>query len=134
VPEAVVTALTVLIVALLYLFLWQVARAIRSHLAPAAGSAAAATLAIVDPPDLAGRLVVVDGPVVAGRSPDADLPLDDAYCSDLHARFSLEAGRLVVRDLGSTNGTFLNEQRLAGPVNPVPGDKVRLGRTIMEVQ
>lgn len=133
-PEAVVAALTVFVILLLYLFLWYVARAIRNHLTPAVDESPVAMLAITAPVGAAGRVVVVDRPIVVGRSPDADLRLDDAYCSDLHARFSLEAGRLVVRDLGSTNGTFLNDHRIEGQAVPVPGDLIRLGGTIMEVR
>src|SRR5215471_16855 len=51
-------------------------------------------------------------PVTIGRSPDNDLPVDNLAVSNYHARVYLEAGRLVVEDLDSLNGTFVNDLRV----------------------
>src|SRR6202163_984196 len=51
-------------------------------------------------------------PVTIGRSPDNDLPVDNLAVSNYHARVYFEAGRLVVEDLASLNGTFVNELRI----------------------
>ena len=51
-------------------------------------------------------------PVGIGRSPDNDLPVDNLAVSNYHARVYFEAGRLVVEDLASLNGTFVNELRI----------------------
>lgn len=51
-------------------------------------------------------------PISIGRSPDNDLPVDNPAVSDHHARVYAEAGRLVVEDLDSLNGTFVNDLRV----------------------
>ncbi len=51
-------------------------------------------------------------PVTIGRSPDNDLPVDNPAVSTHHARVYVEAGRLVVEDLDSLNGTFVNDLRV----------------------
>src|SRR5215471_528323 len=53
-----------------------------------------------------------DRPVTIGRSPDNDLPVDNLAVSNYHARVYYEAGRLVVEDLDSLNGTFVNDLRV----------------------
>lgn len=68
------------------------------------------------------------GPGVrAGRSPDAEIFLDDVTVSRHHAEFTVESGSLVMRDLGSTNGTYVNGERLEESVLDV-GDHVIIGR------
>src|ERR1700761_1355511 len=51
-------------------------------------------------------------PLGIGRSPDNDLPVDNLAVSNYHARVYVEAGRLVVEDLDSLNGTFVNDMRV----------------------
>ena len=51
-------------------------------------------------------------PVSIGRSPDNDLPVDNLAVSNYHARVYFEGGRLVVEDLDSLNGTFVNDLRV----------------------
>ena len=51
-----------------------------------------------------------------------------------HARLFAKNNSWFVEDLGSTNGTFVNEQKLAAPAMLQPGDKVRVGQTIMELR
>jgi pSer/pThr/pTyr-binding forkhead associated (FHA) protein len=65
--------------------------------------------------------------VQAGRSPDAEIFLDDVTVSRHHAEFAVEGGALVVRDLGSTNGTYVNGERCDEAVLAV-GDHVIIGR------
>jgi hypothetical protein len=75
---------------------------------------------------LAGRALFV------GRNPDNDLVLTEETVSGRHALFHLDVGgaSLRVRDLGSTNGTFLNDQRLQAPAALTDGDRVRLGSSV----
>lgn len=65
--------------------------------------------------------------VEAGRNPQAAIFLDDVTVSRHHAIFTIEDGRLVVRDLGSTNGTYVNGERCDEAVLSV-GDQVFIGR------
>ncbi len=129
----------VMFVAVLYGFLWMVVRAVRSHLA--AGTAGAervastpAVLVLVEPEAGAGRVIAVERPTLAGRGPDADVPFDDPFTSDRHVRFDRVEGRLVIEDLGSTNGTLVNGIAAVGRRTLDRGDLIRIGQTIMEVR
>jgi len=62
-----------------------------------------------------------------GREEGADILLDDPKVSRRHATVELVGGRVVLTDAGSTNGTWLNDSRLDGPVELRDGDRVRLG-------
>jgi pSer/pThr/pTyr-binding forkhead associated (FHA) protein len=62
------------------------------------------------------------------------VPLDDdTFASSIHARVFRRSGELWIEDLGSTNGTWLNEERLGEPVRLRRGDRVKIGSTILEV-
>ncbi len=69
-----------------------------------------------------------------GRSPDAQLVLEDDYVSTRHARIYRTPDGYVVEDLGSTNGTYLNNTRLTGPTPFTTSDTLRIGRTLMIVE
>ncbi len=80
------------------------------------------------------RTVAVSGNMVMGRAPECELALDDTFVSQQHARLFAKNGSWYVEDLGSTNGTFVNDQRLGAPAMVQPGDRVRVGTTIMELR
>ncbi len=71
---------------------------------------------------------------MVGRAIECDLRLEDTYVSQQHARIFGKNGSWYVEDLGSTNGTFVNEQRLAAPAMLAPGDRIRVGTTVMELR
>ena len=58
---------------------------------------------------------------------DVEIRLEDPYASTRHARISREGRVLVLEDLGSTNGTYLNEEPLSGPQPLYEGDRIRIG-------
>lgn len=58
---------------------------------------------------------------------DVEIRLEDPFASSRHARISREGYLLVIEDLGSTNGTYLNEEPLSGPQPLHPGDRIRIG-------
>jgi FHA domain-containing protein len=62
-----------------------------------------------------------------GRGDSAEIRLDDAFASSAHARVSRQGTVMVLEDLGSTNGTYLNEELLTGPAPLHPGDRIRIG-------
>jgi pSer/pThr/pTyr-binding forkhead associated (FHA) protein len=66
-----------------------------------------------------------------GRDASNGVAINDAEVSRKHARLSFQGTKYVIEDLGSTNGTFVNGQRLAGPVVLKPGDVVSLGEQIV---
>jgi pSer/pThr/pTyr-binding forkhead associated (FHA) protein len=136
-PALFLNLLKLIFLALLYLFLWQVARAIGSHLGPpqrSRGRRLSAELVVVRSDSLAGKRFSVSGPTVLGRSDDADVLIDDPYASEFHLRVGLQDEDLVVHDLGSTNGTYVNGRRITTPTTLAKGDALQIGKTILEVR
>jgi hypothetical protein len=64
---------------------------------------------------------------VMGRGDQAEIRLEDPFASSKHARLLRQGGIVVLEDLGSTNGTYLNEELLTGPQPLHRGDRVRIG-------
>lgn len=64
---------------------------------------------------------------VMGRGDQAEIRLEDPFASSRHARLLAQGGIVVIEDLGSTNGTYLNEELLTGPQPLHRGDRVRIG-------
>jgi predicted component of type VI protein secretion system len=69
--------------------------------------------------------------LIIGRDSTSGVAINDAEISRKHARLTFQGGKYVLEDLGSTNGTFVNGQRLAGPVVLKGGDVVSLGEQIV---
>jgi pSer/pThr/pTyr-binding forkhead associated (FHA) protein len=84
---------------------------------------------------LAGTsLALTDQQITIGRSNDATLVLNDDYASSRHARLFPQDGQWIVEDLGSTNGTYLDRQKVTQPT-PVPtGVPIRIGKTVLELR
>ena len=83
-----------------------------------------------------GRRLSVDGELLLGReAPEDEGRLgDDPEISRRHARVWCENdGQLRIEDLGSANGTFVNDERIDTPRALEPGDVVRVGKTVMQV-
>ena len=162
-PESLLQILTFCLLLIVCLFLlrviWAVWSEARSPLTlapanrqaaaaqptPAAASAAAAkavpagapgALKVVEPAERKGQvfdLAAVDE-LKIGRAATNQVSLaDDSYVSQLHARVFRRDGQVFVEDLGSTNGTFLNRKQLTGPVSLRRGDRIQVGRTVLEV-
>ena len=190
--DTILFGLKILLLILLYLFIWQVARAAGRDLSQTADSVSAPARAISDLPsrprgrasrgaapspaagttlngpaaggeardlrraeresersgaglDMTGlvrpRLVVEHSPVLdagaevelhgwvtIGRSPASDVPLDDGFVSSTHARVFPRGQYFIVEDLGSTNGTFVNEKRVT-EAQLRPDARLRIGET-----
>lgn len=84
---------------------------------------------------LAGTSLGLSGQqITVGRANDATLVLNDDYASSRHARLYPQDGQWVVEDLGSTNGTYLDRQKVTQPT-PVPvGVPIRIGKTVLELR
>ncbi len=74
-----------------------------------------------------GMIYDVDGDLVLGRGDRAEIRLEDPFASSQHARIYEQGNIVVIEDLGSTNGTYLNEEVLQSPRPLHPGDRVRIG-------
>jgi FHA domain len=149
------TALQFGFIAVVYLFLLWVSRSAMRDLRRPPGSAAVPTMAGA-PSDATGfhpasqaptsggpfepRLIVERAPghtpgmeydvgegAVLGRGEQAEIRLEDPFASSRHARLVVQGGIVVLEDLGSTNGTYLNEELVAGPQPLHQGDRVRIG-------
>jgi hypothetical protein len=72
--------------------------------------------------------------ITVGRANDATLVLNDDYASSRHARLFPQDGQWIVEDLGSTNGTYIDRQKVTQPT-PVPvGVPIRIGKTVLELR
>ena len=69
-----------------------------------------------------------------GRAEACHVRIDDRYSSQFHARLYPKNGAWYVEDLGSTNGTYLNRQRVQGPAEVHAGDVIRIGKTTLELR
>lgn len=157
-PPAAVTILKFVFLALLYLFVYRALRSVvvdvRAAAPPRRRSGAGRSAA---PPTVDGRssrrrskpprrVVVVDetgakagtfaleGPLQVGRAEACHIRLSDSYISQFHARLFSRDDTWMVEDLGSTNGTFLNERKVTAPSEVHVGDRLRLGRTVLELR
>ena len=80
------------------------------------------------------RTVRLKDSVEIGRREGCAVRLSDTYVSQVHARLYGENGAWYVEDLGSTNGTFLNDARVSSPVEVHAGDVVKVGKTVLELR
>lgn len=71
--------------------------------------------------------------ITIGRDSSNGITINDAEISRRHARLTFQGGKYILEDLGSTNGTFVNGQRLAGPRVLKPGEVVSFGEQIVLV-
>ncbi|MEM9714657.1 MAG: FHA domain-containing protein [Actinomycetota bacterium] len=94
----------------------------------------AATLRTIEPVDLRGRRHDIGDEVTLGRAPGCQVRVEDDYVSQLHARLHVEGDQVVVEDLGSTNGTFVGDERVTGPRVVRPGEWLRVGSFVFEVE
>jgi pSer/pThr/pTyr-binding forkhead associated (FHA) protein len=100
----------------------RAARAVPQRLLVTAGSLAGTTIGLADQQ------------ITIGRADDATLVLTDDYASTRHARLFPQDGQWLVEDLGSTNGTYLDRQKVTEPT-PVPiGVPIHIGKTVLELR
>ncbi len=154
--EEVLFLLKIAFLVLLYLFIWRVVRTAARDLRSAPQESM--ILATQQQKDRkrgrraerkrsaqpTGRLVVVtspalaagvqreidSGPLTIGRESDNDLALTrDEFSSSHHARVEPQRDGVWIRDVGSTNGTYVNGQRVTSPLRLTPGDVIRIGET-----
>lgn len=143
------------VIAFVFLFFLRVIRAVWVEVRPAgprqaraAGRAGAARaqssaprrskgplyLDVVEPVDRAGQRFDIGDELTIGRAPASGVPTTyDIYSSTTHARLFQQDGRVYVEDLGSTNGTFVNSERITKPTRLGRGDLLQVGATVFQV-
>jgi pSer/pThr/pTyr-binding forkhead associated (FHA) protein len=160
--EQLLTILKLCLLALLYLFFFRVVRAVWAEMRSAAAAPAGAVpaparpapapapaappkrkaargvpteLVATDPPERRGATFPIGTELTVGRAGGCAISLpDDTYVSNLHARVFTSNGRVLVEDLGSTNGTFLNREKLTATVQLERGDRLQVGSTVLEAK
>lgn len=157
VSDQLLLVLKLCLLALLYLFFFRVVRAVWAELRPLPQIPAGATappvaaptrkrrkessdavptrqLVVREPVELSGKAWALAGEVSIGRAAGCQVTIDDTYASQIHARIFNRDNQWQIEDLGSTNGTWLNRHKVAGPMVIKPGDVVQIGNTVMEMQ
>jgi hypothetical protein len=96
---------------------------------------AATKLVIIEPKLLKGQTHLISGEITIGRDTTCTLAIpDDTFISGIHARVSVQDGQPVIEDLKSTNGSFHNGNRFSGLKLLHPGDRIQIGRTVIEAR
>jgi hypothetical protein len=136
VPDIILALLRIIFLGLVYLFVWQVARAIGSHLGISVRRKRkeGRRVVFVRSESQQGREFEVNDVVVLGRSDETDVVLDDPYASEFHMRLVSQENGIMLHDLGSTNGTYVNGRRVSAPTELKRGDTIQVGKTVMEIK
>jgi hypothetical protein len=143
------------VIALIFLFFLRVVRAVWVEMSPATirkpraarrQERAAARperptsrrkqlyLRVVEPAERVGETFDLDDELTIGRSPGCGVPTpEDIYASTLHARLFKRSEQLFIEDLGSTNGTYVNSEKITQALRLGKGDVVQIGSTVFEV-
>lgn len=87
----------------------------------------------IEPHDMSGDRVTINTAVTVGRGTGCDLQLEDTYLSGRHAQFTVDEGDLLIEDLGSTNGTYVNQELIKHRTRLERGDIVQVGGVLFEV-
>jgi pSer/pThr/pTyr-binding forkhead associated (FHA) protein len=152
--DALLNALKLILLALIYLFfgrvLWAVWSEVRTPVMPAArvgggGSTrgrakklagkGVPTFVVIEPKQHRGATYTLSNVLTIGRLEDDDIMIDDdSFISSHHARIEVRPEGAWVVDLGSTNGSFVNGQRLTGERSVRKGDRIQVGSTVLEMR
>jgi pSer/pThr/pTyr-binding forkhead associated (FHA) protein len=76
-----------------------------------------------------GTVFEIADEAILGRAATSDVPIEDSYASSAHARIFPRGQTMYIEDLGSTNGTYLNERQLQAAEELRPDDTIRIGET-----
>jgi len=152
--DALLNALKLMLLALIYLFfgrvLWAVWSEVRTPVMPAArvgGGTASRGRAkksvgkgvpmfvVIEPKQHRGATYTLSSVLAIGRLEDNDIVIDDdSFISSHHARIEIRPEGSWVVDLGSTNGCFVNGQRVAAERSVRKGDRIQVGSTVLEMR
>jgi pSer/pThr/pTyr-binding forkhead associated (FHA) protein len=143
-PQGLLEILRYFLLALLWLFFVYAGRMvlvdvrrgrIRSSLPEDRQGADTLRLRVLEPREQRGRQFDLVGDLTLGRSSACTIVLeDDNFASSVHARIFRDEDDLWLEDLGSKNGTYINDERIAEPVRVRRGDRLKVGSTIFETR
>lgn len=91
-------------------------------------------LVVVEGPAAGAKVSIEKRPITIGRASICDLTLEDDFISSRHLRISMQSNGYVVEDLGSTNGTWVEGERLSEPVLIKPGVRIKMGRNTLTIR
>ena len=154
-PELVLDLLKFVFLFLLYIFVFRAVRAVYLELRPADArrparqrspapaparppsrkqKKAPTKATVVEGSQNKGRTFQLGNEILIGRGEKCQLVLDDTYVSQMHARIFPKGDAVMIEDLGSTNGTYLNRQRITAATEVQRGDRVKIGKTVLEMR
>ena len=150
-PDIVLDVLKYVFLIVLWIFVARVLRAVviglrtvpdtggRPQVAPSRSSArrirkAPGHATIVEGSSTSGKNFDLGQELTIGRSDKCHIVLDDTYVSQVHARIFSKGDSYFLEDLGSTNGTYMNRKRVAGATELQRGDRVKIGKTVLELR
>jgi pSer/pThr/pTyr-binding forkhead associated (FHA) protein len=148
-PVLVLDLLKYVFLAVLYIFIARAVRAVYVELKPASATVPSVSssarpqnrkakkgptkVAVIEGP-ARGKTLEVTDELIIGRGEKSHLVLDDTYVSQVHARIFKKGDATMLEDLGSTNGTYLNRRRITSPTELQRGDRVKIGKTVLEMR
>ena len=147
-PDIVLSVLKYLFLSLIFLFLWRAVRVMYLEIGgprtvrSVARSPAAPTLKPGKAPDRLAvtahdgskpRTFSLDEELLIGRATKCRVVITDPYASQVHARIFRRDGTYYIEDMGSTNGTYLNRKKVSAPMPLRRGDRLQIGKTVLEV-
>lgn len=152
-PDIVLDILKYVFLAVLYIFVARAVRAVMIELRPAGASTATRSqqptqskstsrrtkkapkrAVIVEGSSTSGKNFELGKELTIGRADKCHVILDDTYVSQVHARVFPRGESFFIEDLGSTNGTYLNRKRVGGATELQRGDRVKIGKTVLEMR
>lgn len=151
-PTIVLDLLKYVFLAVLYIFMARAVRAMYLELKPTSQRAAPARRApaakqpqrrskkpprqikVLEGEGIKGKTFTLEGELLVGRGERCQIVVNDTYASQVHARLFQKGESVMVEDMGSTNGTYLNRQKVTGPTEAFKGDRVKIGKTVLELR
>jgi pSer/pThr/pTyr-binding forkhead associated (FHA) protein len=147
VSDAILTLFRLGFLALVWFFFVRIAQSVWTSVTPAVVEPALdgavkkskrsrknPAVVILEPLEHAGLVFPIQDQLTIGRSASCDVTLDDTFVSSHHARVARTESGLMVSDLGSTNGTYVDRQRVITPIPIGRGSRLQIGSTLMEVR
>ncbi|MBE6067234.1 FHA domain-containing protein [Clostridium sp. BSD9I1] len=130
---------TLIIIAIVYMIIFTALRIMNKDIKGGTRKKSqkkAAGLEIIEPGNSynlkRGGVIPLQGQITIGRKEDNTFMLDDPYVSGKHARIYAKSGDYIIEDLGSTNGTLVNDDQIEGKKYLETGDIIKIGNTVLK--